>query len=401
MQVTFAMLDILAKRLDGHATLDDLLREMSSAEGQETSRRFSELDGVDALQTGLVVVDDDGLRITEAGRSVLRAVEAFNKPSPETESPDGPQRGDDLIDADVRQKIFDLDLRPAPGDRPNPERSDEPDADPDVRRSKLEQHREDQPDPTSDQLTGELSNPGWQEPTTEKHLAPERPVVPSFPKREVSLVETSAHSAPRQPRKSSSIAPNLKRLGGILRGHLEQDAPPVRRGSGGGGIGGLVLALLALLVIIICAGTYIAIAQIKSLKSEISTLEKQLEPLKRQVAMSEQQDKARSDQKTAPATTPADRRPPAAETRPTSAALVLSPDEVRLIREYIKPSPVAGAAAAPISVGDPVTTGTIPLPSPLTDKIPKLLGARFTIRNGAIIILKRDSRQADAVLGPS
>jgi hypothetical protein len=48
-----------------------------------------------------------------------------------------------------------------------------------------------------------------------------------------------------------------------------------------------------------------------------------------------------------------------------------------------------------------VTTGTIPLPSPLTDKIPKLLGGRFTIRNGAIVILKRDSHQADAVLLPN
>jgi hypothetical protein len=36
----------------------------------------------------------------------------------------------------------------------------------------------------------------------------------------------------------------------------------------------------------------------------------------------------------------------------------------------------------------------------LTDKVPKLLGARFTIRNGAIII-KRDSREADAVLAPN
>jgi hypothetical protein len=43
----------------------------------------------------------------------------------------------------------------------------------------------------------------------------------------------------------------------------------------------------------------------------------------------------------------------------------------------------------------------IPLPPPLTDKVPKLVGARFTIRNGVIIIVKRDSRQADAVLGPN
>jgi hypothetical protein len=78
-----------------------------------------------------------------------------------------------------------------------------------------------------------------------------------------------------------------------------------------------------------------------------------------------------------------------------------SPDEVRLIREYIKPAPFSGPAVAPINVGDPVTIGTISLPSPLTDKVPKLLGGRFTIRNGAIVILKRDSRQADAVLAPN
>jgi hypothetical protein len=35
------------------------------------------------------------------------------------------------------------------------------------------------------------------------------------------------------------------------------------------------------------------------------------------------------------------------------------------------------------------------------EKIPKLLGARFATRNGSIIILRRDSRQADAVLPPS
>ena len=43
----------------------------------------------------------------------------------------------------------------------------------------------------------------------------------------------------------------------------------------------------------------------------------------------------------------------------------------------------------------------IPLPSPLVDKVPKLLGGKFTIRNGAIIIVKRDSGQADAVLAPN
>ena len=83
------------------------------------------------------------------------------------------------------------------------------------------------------------------------------------------------------------------------------------------------------------------------------------------------------------------------------APLTFSREEVQLIREYIKPAPFAGPAAPAVNVGDPVTGGTIPFPSPLTDKVPKLLGARFAIRNGTIIIIRKGSRQADAVLGPN
>jgi hypothetical protein len=43
----------------------------------------------------------------------------------------------------------------------------------------------------------------------------------------------------------------------------------------------------------------------------------------------------------------------------------------------------------------------IPFPSPVTEKVPKLLGARFTIRNGVIIIVRKDSGQADAVIRPN
>jgi len=72
-----------------------------------------------------------------------------------------------------------------------------------------------------------------------------------------------------------------------------------------------------------------------------------------------------------------------------------------LIREYIKPAPSAGTAAPAINVGDSVSGAMIPLPSQLTEKVPKLLGAKFMTRNGTIIIAKRDSRQADAVLAPN
>ena len=68
------------------------------------------------------------------------------------------------------------------------------------------------------------------------------------------------------------------------------------------------------------------------------------------------------------------------------------------MREYIKPAPSAGAPANTVKVGDVVDGAMIPLPSPLTEKVPKLLGARFAIRNGAIIIVRKGSHQVDAVL---
>src|SRR5262245_62169008 len=103
------MLDILAKRVDGRATIDDVLEEMASADGQESSAGFPELDGVDVLQAGLVVVEDESLRITEAGRSVLRAIEAVSEPTATLDGSQSLKRIDDLIGVDMRQKIFDLD----------------------------------------------------------------------------------------------------------------------------------------------------------------------------------------------------------------------------------------------------------------------------------------------------
>jgi hypothetical protein len=52
----------------------------------------------------------------------------------------------------------------------------------------------------------------------------------------------------------------------------------------------------------------------------------------------------------------------------------------------------------PVLLVSAVPGGTIPIPSPLTEKVPKLLGARFAIRNGAILVVRKDSRQVDAVL---
>jgi hypothetical protein len=384
------MLEILAKRPDGRATFAELFQEIKEVENQDISRRFSELHGVDALQTGLVVQESGGIRITEQGRSVLRALEAIGNTSTEPSGQPQPlERIDELIDLELRKRIFDLDLR-IPGESPSFESSyDEADVKPEELTQEL--HLEGQSAPLPDDGSGEPADAGEHASIGETDIPAVFPDAPSFLKRDFDKPEAIAPAAPRSTHRSASIVSNLKRLSSILRGHLEQDAPIVRRGARGGRTPGLLLAVLVLLVIVICVGAFIATTQIKSLKSQISTLARQIVPLKEQAASLEQEKRTASDQKSSLAA--------ANKGKAAPSSLTLSADEVRLIREYIKPAPYSGPPARAISVGDPVTIATIPLPSPLTVKIPKLVGGRFTIHNGAIIILRQNSHQADVVLG--
>ena len=158
------------------------------------------------------------------------------------------------------------------------------------------------------------------------------------------------------------------------------------------------LALISLIAIVACVGAAIALTQIRSLKSEIAALHREFEPLKDRIAQLEQAEKTRhqTEQQQSAKDEPAIEK--SARSGETQAVWNLSTEEAQLVREYIKPAPSAGAPANTVKVGDVVDGAMIPLPSPLTEKVPKLLGARFAIRNGAIIIVRKGSHQVDAVL---
>ena len=166
-------------------------------------------------------------------------------------------------------------------------------------------------------------------------------------------------------------------------------------------VGGAAFAFLSLLVVVTCVGAAITLGQIKSLKSDIATLHRELLPLRERLGKLEQVEKTKRDleqQEEAQNRSGVEKNRPSGEIRIDQTALNLSREEIQLIRDYVKPAPFAGTAAPVINVGDSVSGAMIPLPSQLTEKVPKLLGAKFTTRNGAIIIIKKDSRQADAVL---
>ena len=209
-------------------------------------------------------------------------------------------------------------------------------------------------------------------------------------------MQTNAPKISRREDLVNAIVARLERARSVWQRHLVRDVPSTTAARQSTGISGRTFALLTLLVVTICAGALVALTQIKSLQTEIASLKRELLPLRERLTKYDQAEKA----KEAEITAAAEKSKALTQSRAEQAPLTFSREEVQLIREYIKPAPFAGPAAPAISVGDPVTSGTIPFPSPLTEKVPKLLGSRFAIRNGAIIIVRKDSRQADAVLAP-
>jgi hypothetical protein len=428
LQFKLAILTVLATRPDGRATLDELKGEVEAltANEDEPEESSSALDEIDIFQSGLVTPEDGGFRITDIGRSALKALVGSSEPTfdfPSAPNSQSLKSIDDVIGTEERLKIFDLDLR-KPGEGIDFS-------------------------PIGEEVESAISDEGEEisaanlTPDVSEHLAPPIAEDPALPESIASLllcerddVDLQSHEsipinspAPPPPdapaflvrgfgsgvraggRRSSRreaffglISRRLSQMRGVWRRHLEQDVSRAKSGRRTGNVGGGAIALLSLLVIIICAGAVLALTQIKSLKSEIATLQRELSPLKARIAKVDSDDKAKRDanqQKESQIKSGVEKNRIGPDPGSDQAALNLTSEEVRLIRDFIKPAPVTGTPAPAINVGDMVSFATIPLPSPLMEKIPKLLGARFATRNGSIIILRRDSRQADVVLPPS
>ncbi|MBR1156898.1 hypothetical protein [Bradyrhizobium sp. JYMT SZCCT0428] len=416
MKFKLAILTALTRRPDGRASLDDLRDDVEAltADEDQSEEIASALDDIDIFQSGLVTPEGDGLRITDAGRSALKALEASNGPSFDLRAPSPPpslMMIDHLIGTEERLKIFDLDPR-----------VDKIDVDPD--RVEETGNAEDMPSvntipAAAREASGHLplqsiaqpkapqvgaTDPKNSHPVPVPQEVPRRPDAPVFSARNlVAEAKTPALAPPRRNWINKSIAARFQQAQAIWQRHLERDGSTAKPVRGTGNVGGGAIALLTLLVLVMCAGGVIALTQIRSLKSEIATLQRELSPLRERAAKAELLEKAKqkADQQTESQNKSASESKAGAAPRTEQAALYLTPEEIRLIRDFIKPAPAAGPRAPPINTGDTVSIATIPLPSQLMEKIPKLIGARFTTRNGSIIILRRDSRQADLVLPPS
>jgi hypothetical protein len=379
-----AILNVLAKCPGGRATFDEVRREvrvvLARSDQTEQLKRFSEFGDIDIFQSGLVLRDDGGLQITDAGLSLLHSLESSSELSLEFSSAPASQPFDNLSNIEERLRTLDLDPR-IPGN--------------DAQDGDYDNHHQSALDEVSGAVLIEAPDPA------SKIGAFDLPPSPNSEGREwgrksFELANLIAFLAAKQ-----------QTLFDVGRRYFAQQTSRPSNGRNERSVrnvGAAAFALLSVVAVIACVVAAIAFGQIQSLKSDVAALRRELLPVKERVTRLEQAEREKRDldqQEEAQNRTAVDKNRYRGEIRADQTPLNLSREEIQLIKDFIKPAPSAGAAAATINVGDPVEGGMIPLPSQLTDKVPKLVGGKFSIRNGAIIIVKRDSRQADAVLAPN
>ncbi|WP_050386262.1 hypothetical protein [Bradyrhizobium pachyrhizi] len=376
MKFNLAILSVLAARPGQRIAIDEVSREVKRmiAAGDETTRskRPSELGDADVFQSGWASINDAGLQITDSGLSLWRSLEAARIEQ-------GPDQQEterlDAVAADTRHYVADTAIgRPDDVDLELPGMT-----------------REDRDD---------------RQPSAARHSA----AAPAIPSAHSPIVPGPAFGAFQEANRM--VAARLSGLVSFLgtikpkfataRRRRSAEDVPDRRADRRGGLTGLAVACLSLISVVACVAAAIALGQLSSLKSDIAALRREIAPLRERLTRLEQVEVAKRDaaqQEDAQNKAEAEKKLP--DGAGEQAALSLSREEIQLIREYIKAAPSAGAAVAPINVGDPITGGMIPLPSSLTEKLPRLVGARFATRNGAIIISTRNSRRIDAVLLPN
>jgi hypothetical protein len=420
-----AILTVLANWPDRRATIDEIREEVgiifANGGHADSLKRLSALGDIDIFQTGLVSRNEEGFQITDAGLSLLQSLESSSGPSPVSSAPASqPFRLiDDLIGTEERLKIFDLELRTLDNIAfdGNENNSHQPVQGEGKRTAAIDVPGSASPigvDDEPESIESEDSDIGegdHDDPPVRGQEIPQVLIdapygafadVPPYLRRSFG---SKGHDSGRGSLQLASllgfVAEKRRLIAGAWGDLFSENISNEKTERLVGGVGGAAFAVLSLLVVVTCVGAAIALGQIKSLKSDVSMLNREVFSLRERLAKSEQAaEKAKRDLDQQEETQ-AEKNKPGGEIRTDQTALNLSREEIQLVREYIKPAPVTGAAAPAINVGDPVEGGMIPLPSQLTDKVPKLVGGKFTTRNGVIIIVKRDSRQADAVLAPN
>lgn len=411
MCLKLAILDVLADHRGRGLKVKDIRRGLRTKirSGNQQNRKLAALGDVDIVRLGLVSRNDVGWQITAAGLSFLESLKKSGSPLPESPRAaatailnlvDDLAHVDEVVEMEARLRKFNTEIKlldeishqDAQSDRDQLQFANESDTseigylDAAVRPVDLDataphsRSEENEEEPSAGEGNRIAPDADRTPPAFLQKVAGDGPPRTKGRRRTLTLATAVAAA------KSTFLLQGLRLNTGRTN-------PAASTASEGKMLGGAAIILFALLGIAATVAGAIALSQIKSFQSENTALQREISKLKEQVVKVEQSVRAKSDLKANEAQVQS-----GIESRTGQAALNLSRDEIQLIKDYIKPVPPTGIAQAAIHIGDTINAATIPLPSPIMEKIPKLIGARFTIQNGAIIIFRKDSKKADAVL---
>lgn len=403
MRNKLAVLIALANRAEGRATLDQLDDDVArliaeSADDIRNPEQFAALDHIDLFECGLVIREGDSLQITENGWSILHALGIAPQESPAADlAPTSRSLKliDDLIDPDARLQIFDLEPRsilqsadPVTSRNMTTDSQGPPEISPATASPRSPAGNND------DRSRNEDCSVAMSSRAPKGHGDAE--IGSDAPALSIHKFGSGVYEVPPPSDRLSRLSARVQQAMNVWRRHIREDRESEAPRTAGMNVERGLLAVLSLLIVMSCAGALGALMQVKSLKSELATLQRELPPLKERIASLDQIERSK-EQAQQKATDQIAR--PIREARAEPTPLVLSREEIQLIRDYIKPAPSSGPATEPMKVGDLVAGPTIPFPSPITERVPKLIGARFSIRNGTIIISGHGSARIDAVIG--
>jgi hypothetical protein len=367
-----AILNVLADQPGGRATRDAVRREAGlviASLDQIQLQRFTALGDTDIFRSGWVLRDDTGLQITDTGLALLDWLQGVPGSALElASSAAAPAFGmtNDFIPSEQPSELFNLKVGKPANVGPPP---------------LLDEHRT---------IAAGMEFSDSEIYGRDLHQT-----------RDFAAVQRAQHIL-------RSLSGFIATKGRLFLNSRRQSAPNNSRTAKRTNersirsLAGAAFAVLALLFVVAGVVAAIAAGQIQSLKSDVALLRRELLPLKERFAKFEEAENQKRDHaQQQEAQKRSGKGKDEAEVRNDAISLSLTREEIQIVREYIKPIPSPASAAPEINVGDAVGGAMIPLPSALTDKVPKLVGTRFMTRNGAIILFKKDSRQADAVLGPN
>ncbi|MGY3697474.1 hypothetical protein ACVIGA_007554 [Bradyrhizobium sp. USDA 3240] len=378
MRFNLAILSVLAARPEQRIPLEEVSREVkrmiAAGDAATKLKRSSELGDADVFQSGWASINEAGLQITDSGLALWRELEAsrVEQELGEQELSEPQAERVAIVAADPRDAISDAVV-------------EQPDAiDPQILRV-MEEGLADRTILGASRATAAPDPP---------------PRAPIIPEPAFGSIHETDQNASRLSRLVKRLGATMPRLARARRRRSEGEVPD-RKTASGVGMTGLAVACLSLISVVACVAAAIALGQISSLKSDNAALRRELVPLRDRLARLEQDAAKREAAQRDEAQDRAEADKKASDAGNAQAVLNLSREEIQLIREFIKAAPSPGAAGPPINVGDPITGGMIPLPSSLTEKVPRLIGGRFATRNGVIIISTRNSRRVDALLTPN